>query len=252
MSPVRAILWDADGVLQHPPSGWNWRAELERVGGPGVSDIVFEAELPSLRGEEPMRDALARLLFEHPHTPLEADDLIGLWEMTDVDPSAMALVDDLRRRGMACHLATNQQDHRRAWMRDVLGYDRHFDRVYYSCEMGVVKPDRRARPRSGRPHRRQRKECRVRAGSRDPSSAPFPRRGGQRPARASRGDARIQRVTKRTMSRSSVASSSSKETGHPARRAGNIVGRVANSSPRARMREVRAGRAATVPDRSID
>jgi putative hydrolase of the HAD superfamily len=28
-------------------------------------------------------------------------------------------------------------------MRDVLGYDRHFDRVYYSCEMGVVKPDRR-------------------------------------------------------------------------------------------------------------
>ncbi|CCH70075.1 putative hydrolase [Phycicoccus elongatus Lp2] len=143
MSPVRAILWDADGVLQHPPSGWNWRAELERVGGPGFSDIVFEAELPSLRGEEPMRDALARLLFEHPHTPLEADDLIGLWEMTDVDPSAMALVDELRRRGMACHLATNQQDHRRAWMRDVLGYDRHFDRVYYSCEMGVVKPDRR-------------------------------------------------------------------------------------------------------------
>ena len=82
MSPVRAILWDADGVLQHPPSGWNWRAELERVGGPGFSDIVFEAELPSLRGEEPMRDALARLLFEHPHTPLEADDLIGLWVLS--------------------------------------------------------------------------------------------------------------------------------------------------------------------------
>lgn len=141
MTRVRAILWDADGVLQRPPAGWNWRDDIDRIAGPGFSEIVYAAEIPSLRGDERFRDALARLLVEHPQSPLSADDLIGVWEMTAVEPGAFELVGEVRAHGVQCILATNQHDHRRAWMRDELGYDQHFDRVFYSCEMGVMKPD---------------------------------------------------------------------------------------------------------------
>jgi putative hydrolase of the HAD superfamily len=138
---ITTLLWDADGVLQHGPSGWNWRKELDRVGGPGFAEAVFEAELPALIGRASLRTCLETVLHRWPGIDLNSDDLIGLWEMASVDPEAFAYVGEVRRRGVACHLATNQQDHRRRWMRDARGYDEAFDRSYYSCELGVAKPD---------------------------------------------------------------------------------------------------------------
>ncbi len=139
--PIRAMLWDADGVLQHGPQGWDWRDELDAAVGPGFAEAVFRAELPALRGEEPLLDCLTRVLTEWPHTGLSVDDLVDLWERTGRDEEAFAVLREIRASGVACHLATNQQDHRRAWMRDALGYDAEFDRVYYSCEIGAMKPD---------------------------------------------------------------------------------------------------------------
>jgi putative hydrolase of the HAD superfamily len=137
---IRAMLWDADGVLQHSPAGW--REVLDAAGGEGFAEAVFQSELPALRGEEPLRTALERVLREWPHPlDLDADQLLELWERAVVDEDAMAVVQEVRDRGITCVLATNQQDHRRAWMRDVLGHDVRFDRVYYSSEMGVMKPD---------------------------------------------------------------------------------------------------------------
>ncbi|HQF03614.1 MAG TPA: HAD-IA family hydrolase [Phycicoccus sp.] len=140
---VHVLLWDADGVLQHGPRGWNWRARLDRIGGPGFADAVFRAELPALRGEARLADVLAEVLAERRDVPLEVDDLLGLWEMASVDEQAFAFVAELRASGIPCHLATNQQDHRRIWMRDELGYDSLFERTFYSCELGVAKPDPR-------------------------------------------------------------------------------------------------------------
>ena len=62
-------------------------------------------------------------------------------EQAVVDPEALLLVDEARASGARCALATNQHDVRRAWMRDTLRLDAHFDAVYYSCELGTVKPE---------------------------------------------------------------------------------------------------------------
>jgi putative hydrolase of the HAD superfamily len=53
----------------------------------------------------------------------------------------LVLVDEVRSGGVRCALATNQHDVRRAWMRDTLRLDAHFDAVYYSSELGAVKPE---------------------------------------------------------------------------------------------------------------
>jgi putative hydrolase of the HAD superfamily len=136
---LRALLWDADGVLQHTPVGWV--EALDTAGGPGFAEAVFEAELGAMRGWEPLRLTLQRVLDSWPDARTDVPALLDLWERAVVDQAAMELVGEVRAAGVHCALATNQQDHRREWMRDHLGHDARFDRVYYSCEVGAMKPE---------------------------------------------------------------------------------------------------------------
>ena len=136
---IRVMLWDADGVLQHNEE--DWRIRLDAVGGEGFGDAVFDAEGPALRGETRLRDAIRATVDAWPSPTPSVDAILALWEQTVVDHDAMAVVDEVRARGVLSCLATNQQDHRVAWMTEQLDYPAHFDRTYWSSRMGLVKPD---------------------------------------------------------------------------------------------------------------
>ncbi len=138
-SPVQVLLWDADGVLQHPRL--EWASRLDAWGGPGFATALFAAEVPALRGEVAFRDALGDLLTQWPAATAGVDDLLGLWEQVDGDPEAIALVRDVAASGVRCVLATNQQDHRKSYLRRVFGYDDVFERSFYSCDLGAMKPE---------------------------------------------------------------------------------------------------------------
>lgn len=142
-APVEVLLWDCDGVLQH--GRFDWRARLDGQVGDGFADRVFEAELPALRGERPLRDVLEELLHvvgeERDHVPVTVEDLLDIWEQFDLDPEAVAVLTAVRDLGVRCLLATNQQDHRVRHMREVRGYDDLVDGSYYSSEVGAMKPD---------------------------------------------------------------------------------------------------------------
>ena len=60
--------------------------------------------------------------------------------MIEVDPEIADAVRALRRMGIACHLATNQESHTARYMSEVLGYSDLFDREFCSCQIGVMKP----------------------------------------------------------------------------------------------------------------
>ena len=137
--PVGVLLWDADGVLQHPRH--EWRPRLDGWGGPGFAEALFDAEVPALRGEEPFRASLTRLLDARPEVTATVEDLLGLWEQVDGDPEAVALVAEVAASGVTCVLATNQQDHRRDFLRRTFGYDDVFSRSFYSCDLGAMKPE---------------------------------------------------------------------------------------------------------------
>lgn len=142
--PVRVLLWDADGVLQHPPRTWTpggWAPVLEAWGGAGFAEELFAAEVPALRGEVPFRDCLADLLSRRPHATASVDDLLGLWEQVDLDDDAITLVRGVAATGVTCVLATNQQDHRKEFLRRKFGYDDVFARSFYSCDLGAMKPE---------------------------------------------------------------------------------------------------------------
>lgn len=140
--PVEVMLWDCDGVLQH--GHVDWRERLDRTVAPGFARKVFEAEQPALRGERSLRAVLGDLLEQENRSgrpTVTIEDLLGIWEQFDLDLEAVALVEEVRRLGVRCLLATNQQDHRVRLMREVHGYDDIADGAYWSSEVGAMKPD---------------------------------------------------------------------------------------------------------------
>jgi putative hydrolase of the HAD superfamily len=143
-APVRAVLWDADGVLQRVPGGGE---ESMRPAVAGLVDDVegfleeaVLAERPALTGDASWPEVLPGLL-ERWGVGAALDHVLATWLSIEPVPAARALAAEVRGRGVACHLASNQAAQRAGVMRAQLGYDDLLDGVFFSCELGVAKPD---------------------------------------------------------------------------------------------------------------
>jgi putative hydrolase of the HAD superfamily len=134
--PISAVLWDCDGVLQHGITGV--LAQLADLAGPEALPALFEAERPALRGKETLRDAVGRVVADL-RLDLTVEQILPMWDRYELDDDALAVLAAVRASGYPCYLATNQQDYRRDSMRP--RYDPLVDGSFYSCEMGVAKPE---------------------------------------------------------------------------------------------------------------
>jgi putative hydrolase of the HAD superfamily len=136
---VRVVLWDADGVLQR--SSDDWRAEYDAFGG--VTDAFLEdawrAELPLMVGGD-FPAALAEVARRH-GVPASVETLLSRWRSIAPLAGSWEVVDRLREAGVRCCLASNQQEYRRAHIAATLGYDDRVDGAYFSCDLGLAKPD---------------------------------------------------------------------------------------------------------------
>ena len=138
------VLFDADGVLQELPGGWRERVRPylgERT--EEFLELTWREEWPCLEAAIDYLPLLARHreLFG---VAVPAERFFhDVWCDLRVDDTSVALVGALRARGLGVHLATNQEMHRSAYMRDALGYDRLFERSFYSYEVGHAKPSGR-------------------------------------------------------------------------------------------------------------
>jgi putative hydrolase of the HAD superfamily len=140
MSPI-AVLFDADGVVQRPDRDW-WSQLTSLVPSDGetfVADLMA-AEKPALLGKVDFRDALADVLRRW-NSPASVEEALEPWSWFVAEPEVIALIQSLRSAGIGCHLATNQHAYRRAIMQDERGYGAWFDQTFYSCDVGLAKPD---------------------------------------------------------------------------------------------------------------
>ena len=139
---IEAVLFDADGVIQRPPE--RRRIKLEEVLGSTrnldefLADI-FAAELTALEGQSNFTEALSNVLSQW-KCQGNLGDALDAWTMIEVDSQIADTVRTLRRVGVTCYLATNQEPYRARYMSETLGYSDLFDREFYSCRMGVAKP----------------------------------------------------------------------------------------------------------------
>jgi len=142
MPTIRAVLLDADGVVQLPGSAW--RASLGALcRDPSRADEfltdVFGAERPCLTGAADFQAALGQVLRKWEST-VSVEVALRVW--TEIEPATdvLNLVRLLRSSGISVSLATNQQAHRANFMTNSLGYRACFDHLLYSCELGFTKP----------------------------------------------------------------------------------------------------------------
>jgi len=139
---ISAVLFDADGVIQRPTIDWWSRLTSFAPAGQGdafVADLMT-AEKPSLVGKGDFRDAVADVLRRW-NLDLRLEDALEPWHWFAAEPAVVSLIGELRAAGIGCHLATNQQAYRRAIMQDERGYGEWFDQTFYSCDLGLAKPD---------------------------------------------------------------------------------------------------------------
>ena len=138
------MLWDADGVLQRVPDGGEESMRPALEGRVDDLEACLEqavlAERPALAGEVRWLDVLPGLLAEWGIAEAY-DDVVGTWLGIDPVDVARDLVREVRAGGVACHLASNQDAHRAAYMQERLGYADLLDGAFYSCALGAAKPD---------------------------------------------------------------------------------------------------------------
>jgi putative hydrolase of the HAD superfamily len=141
-SPIRHVLWDADGVLQELPGGWY--SAMEPYLGERSREFLhrtWKDELPMLAGQGDYLPVLAATLREFGVSVPVGEVYDAVWKNIVVFEESLDVVRGLRRNGYGVHLGTNQESYRGGYMRTALGYDELFDVSCYSWELGVAKPD---------------------------------------------------------------------------------------------------------------
>ncbi|HMI94251.1 MAG TPA: HAD-IA family hydrolase [Polyangiales bacterium] len=141
-----AILFDADGVIQRP--GADFRAACSALlGASGDALDVFMRELfavekPALTGERDFVVDLSGVLERHGAAE-RITEALAIWTAIEIDAAMHTEIATLRKNGIVCCLATNQQPYRGAHMSKTMGYRELFDHEFYSHALGFAKPDSR-------------------------------------------------------------------------------------------------------------
>ena len=140
---IKAILFDADGVVIQPP--FLYAGYLERACGitrEGTRYFFTGEFIDCLKGKTELRKALEAHL---PQWGWEAgaDAFVDLWLLMEdrVDERLMGRIQSLRAAGYVCGLATLQERNRAEYMRNQMGFSGLFDGLFFSCEVGWVKPE---------------------------------------------------------------------------------------------------------------
>lgn len=138
------LLFDVDGVLIYP--AMQFRDYLDTAHGitPEMTAPFFHGRfLECARGRANLREELQAHLASWGWAGT-SDSFIENWMEIDSKPDTeiLELVASLRQRGFPCHVASVQEQNRAAYLRDFVGFNRAFDKTFFSCDLGAVKPDR--------------------------------------------------------------------------------------------------------------
>lgn len=145
---LRALLLDVDGVLVRgrPTDGRYWSTSLADGLGIAVETLQRAFFVPHwdavLTGRASLDERLAPVLSEvAPH--LTVDRLVDYWFAQDsrLDRRLLDRIAEPRGRGLAVHLATNQEHRRAHYLMEALGLSTHVDGIFHSAALGCRKPD---------------------------------------------------------------------------------------------------------------
>lgn len=143
MTLIQAVLFDADGVVVHPNRFGEYLAREHGLAHAHTRDFFQGVFLECLVGRADLRTAIAPFLARW-GWPDTVDAFLERWfrEEDAPDERMLAVIAEMRQRGIPCYLATNQEHYRLAYMREQMGFGQIFDGIFASAEIGAMKHDR--------------------------------------------------------------------------------------------------------------
>jgi len=140
---IKAICFDADGVVVNPQKQFSRHLEKEHGISPSMTQNFFCGVFNDcLVGKASLREVLPPFLKEWKWKG-SVDKFINTWLLIDhvVDDRIINSIQSLRRNGIICCLATSQEHNRAEYMKSKMGFQGMFDQLFFSCEIGWQKPD---------------------------------------------------------------------------------------------------------------
>ncbi len=140
---MKHILFDTDGVIVRSDM---WSNEYcRRTGASTEVMIPFFRDLfgDCLVGKSDLKEVIKPYLtlWNWKGTVEEYLDEWFRYE-NKIDQKLVEKIQELRKAGIECHIATNQEKYRLTYLRNEMGFAKHFDSVFCSCELGCKKPQR--------------------------------------------------------------------------------------------------------------
>ncbi|WP_179380596.1 HAD-IA family hydrolase [Jannaschia marina] len=145
--PLRAVLWDFDGVLNDnaPQGRFLWTDDFEGTFGQpldGFVDAVFCNLESVLTGREDLLDRIGRWI-ETSGAETTPETVATHWLEKDFHPNTAVLdaVARLARQGYRQAILTNADLRRAAWVEGIAERIDGIEAVYASARLGHAKPD---------------------------------------------------------------------------------------------------------------
>lgn len=139
---IKAVLFDADGVLIN---GEMFSQELARKYG-----ITYDQTLPffsgvfrqCLTGQKDISEVIVPFLKEW-GWKRDVRSFLSEWFEYENSPDNRLIeyAQQLRRQGIICAVASNQEKYRAQYISEQMGFSRYFDKLYFSSALGAQKPN---------------------------------------------------------------------------------------------------------------
>jgi putative hydrolase of the HAD superfamily len=147
-SALQVVAWDFDGVLNRNVRNgvFEWSRNFER--DLGLSITSFSSHLFGGRFQKAMvgEDCLVEIVTDWTvknGAHGRADEILDYWFSRDALPDAdtLAIVSDLKSRGILNVMATNNEIHRTNYIETAMGFEAHVERIFAAGRMKIAKPD---------------------------------------------------------------------------------------------------------------
>ena len=142
---IRVVAWDFDGVLnrnvQNGVFAWS-RSFAEDLGLSldSFSRFLFQGRFQkAMVGEACLKELVTEWAGANGAVGREGE-ILDYWFTSDALPDAdvLAMLAQLRQRGIANVMATNNEIHRTAFIESEMGFDRHMDRIFAAGRMRII------------------------------------------------------------------------------------------------------------------
>jgi len=139
----KAIFWDADGVVLKSSRLFSERLEIDygiktEILQPFFAGIFKQCSI----GKADLKEELSKVISEWGWKGT-VEELMEYWftKGTEVDQTVLDYVQMIRDTGVRSFMTTDQERYRGAYLQNLLGNHKPFERVFYSGQIGAVKKD---------------------------------------------------------------------------------------------------------------